>query len=163
MNNSSDSSISNITIQQSDASFISLNGITGTTNNTKHFNMTRITYKDCHIQNSKDLIEFGNLESQQDIQFIIDDLQYTNMTFVAQSNLFIFHQQLLNQVVIKNSLFNNIRSGVILIEAANKQTLEFETKVKFDNTTFTNIAANFGSLLLVNEGGNLEITQSLVL
>ena len=107
------------------------------------------------------MIKFGNLESQQDIQFIIDDFQYTNMTFNDQTNLFLFQQQLLNQVVIKNSLFSDIKSGVIFVEAANKQTLEIETKVKFENVSFANVAANFGSLLLINEGSNVEITDSL--
>ena len=159
LDNASNSSIGNITVLNSQTSFVKFDTITGNNATTKYFEITGIRYKDCHIETSRDLIKFGNLESQQDIKFIIDDFQYTNMTFDDQSNLFLFQQQLLNQIVIKNSLFSSIRSGVILVEAANKQTLEVETKVKFENTTFVDVAANFGSLLLINEGGNVEISD----
>ena len=112
------------------------------------------------METSKDLILFDNVESQEDFNFTIDGLSFNNMTFLKQSNLLFLKQQLLNQLVFKNSNFKDIESGVISIESANKQTLQYETKIKFENTTFTNIAAKYGSLILINEGGNLEISES---
>ena len=161
LDNATDSSIDNITIQNSQTGFIKFDTITGNNTIKKYFSITGITYRDCHIASPRDLIKFGNLESQQDIQFVIDDFIYSNMTFDFQTNLFLFQQQLLNPVVIKNSLLSDIKSGVISVEAANKQALDTETRVKFENTTFINIATNLGSLLLINEGGNVEITDSL--
>ena len=66
--------------------------------------------------------------------------------------------QLSNQLVIENSSFSNITSGIIYIESANKQMLSIPTGVKFVNSTFTLINSQYGSLISINEGGQLIIT-----
>ena len=66
--------------------------------------------------------------------------------------------QLSNQLVIENSSFSNITSGIIYIESANKQMLSIPTGVKFVNSTFTLINSQYGSLISINEGGQLVIT-----
>lgn len=74
--------------------------------------------------------------------------------------MILFQQQLLKQLLIKNSSFTDIESGVIFVEAANKQSLEYETKVAFEDVIFDSIAFKYGSLILNNEGGNIEIYNS---
>ena len=156
----SELSINDIVVETSGVGFLKFNSISGSISTQLNFNMTNIEYRNWYLETSKDLILFDNVESQEDFNFTIDGLGFNNMTFLKQSNLLFLKQQLLNQLVFKNSNFEDIESGVISIESANKQTLQYETKIKFENTTFTNIAAKYGSLILINEGGNLEISES---
>ena len=65
--------------------------------------------------------------------------------------------QLLNQLIVQNSLFTNITAGIIYIESANKQKLDTPTKVKIINSTFSSINSQYGSLISMNKGGYLEV------
>ena len=108
---------------------------------------------------NKNLLLFGNLESQQNIAFTLDSFQYSNITFATQGNIMMLQHQLLNQLIVQNSLFTNITAGIIYIESANKQKLDTPTKVKFINSTFSSINSQYGSLISMNKGGYLEILR----
>ena len=156
----SDSKISNITIQNSIISFIDFYTIIGSPNQTINFIISDIYYENWVIQNQLDLISFGSLQTQEDISFTIDSINFSNVTFLKYGNLLSFQQQIANILLLQNSNFRNVVSAFIYIEAANKKNLNVTTKVRISNTTFTSISAQYGSLIQVNEGGYLEINQS---
>lgn len=160
LNNALDSLIQDVTVESSSIGFLKFGLISGTPSEQIEFLLSGITYKNWEFSQPKDLIYFRNLETRQNIIFAFDDLEFRNIFFTSQGNLLKFNQQILNQLVIKNSVFEDIRAGVIYIESANKQTLEYETKIKLENVTFNDIDPNTGSLLIINEGGNLEIRDS---
>lgn len=156
----SDSLINNITIQNSVIGFVDFYTIVGSTDVAINFVVSDIVYENCVIPNQLDLISFGSLQTQQDIYFTIDNIRFSNVTFVKYGNMLNFQQQISNILVFKNSHFENVVSAFVYIEAANKQDLSVSTKVRIYNTTFTNIDAQYGSLIEVNEGGYLEVDQS---
>ena len=160
LTSASDSKISNITIQNSVIGFIDFYTIVGSPNQTINFIISNIYYENWVIQNQLDLISFGSLQTQKDISFKIDNINFSNVTFLKYGNLLSFQQQITNILLLQNSNFKNVVSAFIYIEAANKQNLNVTTKVRISNTTFTNISSQYGSLIEVNEGGYLEINQS---
>ena len=160
LTSASDSKISNITIQNSVIGFIDFYTIVGSPNQTINFIISDIYYENWVIQNQLNLISFGSLQTQKDISFKIDNINFSNVTFLKYGNLLSFQQQITNILLLQNSNFQNLVSAFIYIEAANKQNLNITTKVRISNTTFTNINAQYGSLIQVNEGGYLEIDKS---
>ena len=160
LTSASDSLISNITIQNSVIGFVDFYTIVGSPNQTINFIISDIYYENWVIQNQIDLISFGSLQTQEDISFTIDSINFSNVTFLKYGNLLSFQQQIANILLLQNSNFQNVVSAFIYIEAANKQNLNVTTKVRISNTTFTNISAQYGSIIQVNEGGYLEIDQS---
>ena len=65
-----------------------------------------------------------------------------------------------NKITISGWKISEISGGEILIQAANTNNLALSTGVKFSSWTFTNIDANYGSLLRINEGAKVEIEES---
>ena len=151
--------IQNISIQSSSIGFINLNSIIGTLTAPISFNLINIYYSNCYFTTNRDLIKFGNLESNEDLQFTIENIQFSNITFTKEGNLLAFEQQMLNKLIIRNSVFTDIISGFIHLEAANKQNSKVFTEVTIYNSTFVSIDSKYGSLITLNEGGILNITN----
>ena len=157
LDSANNSTIKNMTIENSEIGLINFSSLSGTSSNNISFILSGVTYKNSNFNSKKNLLLFGNLESQQNITFVLDSFQYSNITFSTQGNIMMLEHQLLNQLIVQNSLFTNITSGIIYIESANKQKLDTPTKVKFINSTFSSINSQYGSLISMNEGGYLEI------
>ena len=158
LSSANNSTIQNVTIDNSEVGFIEFSTISGSTSSSLSFTLSNIVYQNWYFKSQKNLIVYGNLESQQDVSFVINNVKYNNITFLTQGNIMKLEHQLLNQLVIENSSFSNITSGIIYIKSANKQMLSIPTGVKFVNSTFTLINSQYGSLISINEGGQLVIT-----
>ena len=152
--------IKNATIENSEIGFLLFSSITGTASQTVTFSIEDINYQNCYFVNQKNLIEFKQMESQQDISFVFDNNMFNNVTFVKRGNLFLLQHQILNPVVLQNSKFTEVTSGTIYLESANKQSSNFSTRVMISNVTFASIDTNFVSLISVNEGSIIEIEDS---
>ena len=157
LGSSENSLINNIYVKNSSIALINFNSIIGTTTVPIAFVMQDIFYSNWYFAITRNLIQFGNLESTQDIQFSINNIQFNNLTFNKQGNMLIWMQQLPQKLILENSLFTDIVMGYIHIEASNKQNTDIYTEVLILNSTFNLIDAQFGSLITVNEGGRLEI------
>ena len=108
----------------------------------------------------RNLIEFSGMQTSQNFTFIFDTMTFRNVTFFKRGAMFLFQQLMTNQVVLMNSVFSDITSGFIQIEAANKQSVGMNTRVLISNCSFSSIDANFVSLIQVNELGELAIEHS---
>ena len=161
LTSASNSLVDNITVSDSKLGFIYFNTISGKTASAINFTISNINYKDWIIQSELDLISFGNIETQEDISFTMNNIQFNNVTFQKYGNLLSFKQQINKVLLLENSYFQNVVSAFIYIKVADKQNLNVTTKIRIYNTTFTNIDAQYGSLIEVNEGGYLEIDQSV--
>jgi hypothetical protein len=159
LNGAENSFISNIHVTNSEIDLILLSSISGTTTESISFTFTNITYENSTIDNIRDLIDFGGVESQQDFTFIIQDCAFTNIAFSKRGSMISFTHQLTNSLVLKNTVVQNITSGMIYIESGNRLYPE-TTKVTMQNMTFSSIEANFVSLISVFEGSELTIEDS---
>ena len=149
--------IKNISVQSSSIAFINFNSIVGTTSTPMSFTLQDIYYSNWYFAIHRNLIQFGNLESTENIQFLINNIQFNNIIFNKQGNMLVLMQQLKQKMLLQNSNFTNIQSGYIHIEASNKQNINILTEIQIVNSSFSLIDAEYGSLLTLNEGGRLEI------
>jgi hypothetical protein len=108
----------------------------------------------------KDLIDLSSIETQEDIYFTINNLTFHDLSFTLGGNLIKFGSQMKNPLVIVNSIVTNIKGGSIHLEALNKQDLSTTAKMKLQNFTTQAINAEYGSLIVVKEGSELEIRDS---
>jgi hypothetical protein len=159
LDSAENSFISNVYVTNSEIDLILFSSISGTTTESISFTFTNITYENSTIDNIRDFINFGGMESQQDITFIIQDCAFSNIAFANRGYLISFTHQLANSLVLKNTVIQNITSGMIYIESGNKLLSE-TTKVTMQNMTFTSIEANYISLISVYEGSELTIEDS---
>ena len=117
-------------------------------------------YENCIIQFYNDLIVFGDMENQIDLNIIFTNITFSNLIFEQGGNMLYFQQQLKNPVSFQNTLFSNITGGSITIESANKQRLDLPTKVVFQNLTANLLNGVYYSFINVLTGGVLEIADS---
>ena len=127
---------------------------------TKYFNISNILYDSSIIQFYNDLIKFGNMENQIDLNIIFTNITFSNLIFEQGGNMLYFQQQLKNSISFQNIFFSNITGGSITIESANKQRLDLPTKVVFKNLTANLLNGVFYSFINVLTGGVLEIADS---
>lgn len=157
LTHSEDSVISDIVIESSTISFLEFTSLTGSLSNSIVMSISSITFSNMDLDLSLSLISFGNMESEEEISFTFSNLKFSNITFGIQGELLSFEHQLTSDIIVENSVFENIVSGEIYIESANKQNKALSSRVYFLNNTFSNIYSSYGSLMVVNEGGYVTI------
>ena len=159
--NSSNSTISNISVNSSSISFLEFNSVTGTLVNPITFLISNIAFSNWEIATTINMVSFGNLETSENITYTFSNISFNNIQFSNKGNLMMFqHQFKNNQIVVSSSSFSNIVGGGISVEAGNKNNLAISTKVKFQNCTFINNNMNYNSLMTINEGGVVQIDAS---
>ena len=156
LNSASNSSISNITIESSKISFLEFASISGTPNQPVELQISQIVYQNCNYDLSLSLISFGNLETYENISYTFDNIKFENITFAYNGKIMEFKHQLYNDIIVQNSIFNDLVGWEIYVQAAN-QNSDILTRVNFKNSNFTNIDANYNSLMAINEGAYVTI------
>ena len=158
--NALNSTINNISVQSS-ISFLEFNSLTGSLTSPLTFAISNIAFSNWSIANSISIISFGNLETSEDITYTFQNITFNNIWFSNKGDLMKFqHQFVKNQIYVSSSTFTNIFGGDIYVEAGNKNNLSIPTKVSLQNCIFSNINTAYNSLILVYEGGDVEIDSS---
>ena len=160
LSNAANSVIKGITVQSSTISFLEFNSIQGSLYQPVSIMFTNMIFRDCAFDVNIDIVKFGNLETQENITFGFSGMYFSNMTFSGSGSLLKFQHQLLNEITVRNSNFTSIQGGELHVEAANKQNLGSPTKVRLSNCKFSDIDANYDSLMRANEGAVVNIEHS---
>jgi hypothetical protein len=159
LDSAENSFITNIHVTNSEIDLILLSSVSGVTSESISLIFTNINYENSTIDGIRDLIIFRGIQSLQDFTFIIQDCIFSNVAFANKGSIFSFTHQLANSLILKNTVFQNITSGMIFIESDNKQN-PVTTKVTMQNMTFSSIETNYISLISVFEGSELTIEDS---
>ena len=72
--------------------------------------------KDIEVNHHIDLITFGPLYSEENVQFIMQNVSFNNLNFKKNSNIIYLIQQTRKPFILQNSNFQNIIGGRLLIE-----------------------------------------------
>ena len=151
------SAMRNISVSNSKVNFLSAIDIDGEVTETVYMNITNLVYSDCYFENKENLLSFSRLETDQDFRVFIDQLVFTNLTFTHGGKLFELRQQFIHPVVFTNLRLYSIIGGQLHLESANKNDLSRKTRVLIQNSEFQMIDSNYGSIIELNEGAQLEI------
>ena len=125
----------NIYASISRINFIKLENVIGLTPVPIYLNFTNGTFKDWESAFKESLITFSNIISQEELYITLEQLTFSNMTFLQGGNCLNFGHQMITQILLNNVVFTGIDSGSIYLKSYN-QNVGFETKVLITNGLF---------------------------
>ena len=152
--------ISQISMSSSSVSLLDLSNIYNPQITGKSVTISNISYTDSVIQYDDDLIVIEGIETSSDFKITIDNITFTNITFVRSGHLAFFRQQTAQTLVVTNSYFANNSGSSVHIEAYNKNNLTLTTKMMFVNMTVLNSSGDADSSLTVSTGATISIYNS---
>ena len=150
----------NTYIEQSTVGLIELSNIESTESLSADFIISNFTYIDSYFEFSKDLINFGSIETQNDFAIKLSGITMQNITFVRTGNLLVLGHQTSTTLTINDVHFTQLVNGRILIQSKNLQNTNLSSKVSMTNITANSISGASNSFIAINEGGVLSITDS---
>ena len=148
-------------IEQSTVGLIELSNIESTQTLSASISLSNLTYVNSYFEFPQDLVSFINIETSNDLSIKIDDLNMQNITFVRTGNLLVLGHQTSSTLKINNAYFENVNGARILIRSSNLQNTNLLTKVRMTNITASSISGSSNSFITINEGGRLQISDSL--
>ena len=152
--------ITNTYLEQSNVGLIELSNIENSEALSASFTIYNLTYVDSYFEFSQDLVSFTNIETSNNFMITLSDLNMKNITFARSGNLLVLGHQTNSILEISNAYFENINGAQILIQSSNLQNTNLLTKVSMTNITAKSISGSLNSLITINEGGILRITNS---
>lgn len=115
------STIQNIQISNSEIGFILFDSLTGVTSEDHSFVLRNISYSDSFFLNIRELFKFSGMQTDQNFKVIFEDNLFKNITFVNQGSLLMLAQQLKDELIIRNTVVEDVVSGMIEIEPINNK------------------------------------------
>ena len=155
------SSISEVTVTESNIALLQLGSVSEETSQYVSLTLSNIAYTDSQFEVSTSLIDLQAGETDQDFTILGENIMFENLGFTLGGNLINFQSQMANQAVLSNVAISNITNGNIYVDAFNPQNRDLPSKLRFSNMTVDQVNVQYSSLILVNEGAELEIWESL--
>ena len=146
--------------EQSTVGLIELSNIESSDALSASFTLNNLTYVDSYFEFSQDLVSFTGIETSNNFSITLNDFNIQNITFVRTGNLMVLGHQTSTTLEVTNAYFQNVKGAQILIESSNLQNSDLLTKVSMTNMTASSISGSSNSLITVNEGGRLHLSDS---
>ena len=156
LNSTQDSIISDVSITNSEVSIIKFGSTVNKPPASKNIIIQNINYLNSNIQASRSLIDTSNIKSNESVSFAFINIIFSNVSFVTIGNLFLLKHHIPVSISIINSSFTNLTSSVITVDSLGSENISLNTKISFDNWTFSNINTKFGSM--INTENNAVVT-----
>jgi predicted outer membrane repeat protein len=153
-------SITNISIDNVDANFISIGNTINTPSSQVSITIDSLSFTNTDFTTVRSLIQTGGIEVEDYLSISFKNLIFSDLSFKNRGNLMYFEHQISSSLSISNLTVTDVISGWILIESLNKQNTELLTKVLISNSKFDSINDKFTSLIILKEGARLEVTNS---
>ena len=96
-----------VTATNCSVSFLHLFSVSGHTVTTKIVRFEHITIKDASFLTRNDLLTFGPLYTEEDVDIHINDILLENLHFTKRANMIHLKQQTLDPFILENSIFRN--------------------------------------------------------
>ena len=160
LTSSDNSAIQNIDVSNSTIGFFTLGGVAESPAETRLLTVSNVAYTNSNFTNSVTLINIEDVQTTEDFIISATNLEFNTLSFTLGGYLINMQSQMTNRFVIADSSASNIIGGSIKAEAFNKQDTSVTSKLTLSNFTTTSINAQYGSFMILNEGGELLIENS---
>ena len=147
-------------IEKSTVGVLELSNIESSETLSASFTISNLTYADSYFEFSQDLVSLTSIETRNNFSIAFDSLHMQNITFTRTGNLLVLSHQTSNSLKISNSYFRNVSGAQILIHSTNLQNTQLLSRVSMTNVTASSISGSSNSLIAINEGGRLQISDS---
>ena len=155
-------SLSNIKVSNSSVSFIKISNSLQSESINQHITIKQLEYSNCSFNSYDSLIATESVISSATFLMTFSELNFKNINFKLGGDLFLLKHQSNEDLVIRNSVFNNISFGGFKISSFYNTNSSNKTLVNVSNSTFNNIDAYFKSLFELKVGGELKINNSSI-
>jgi hypothetical protein len=122
----------------------------------KTFKFQNILFQDLYLEDQIDLINTEEFKYDYDVKIEYDNLTFINVHYVGSGNLMNLQHHLSQQVIIKNSHFSNITSGIQIGSPATQST-SLLTQVLIINSSFSAFSSPLTSFISAYKGSIVEI------
>ena len=160
LTSSDNSAIQNIDVSNSTIGFFTLGGVAESPAETRLLTVSNVAYTNSNFTNSVTLMNIEGVQTTEDFIISATNLEFNTLSFTLGGYLINMQSQMTNSFVIADSSASNIIGGSIKAEAFNKQDTSVTSKLTLSNFTTTSINAQYGSFMILNEGGELLIENS---
>ena len=157
---SDNSTIQNIDVSNSTIGLFTIDGVTESPKETRLLTVSNIAYTNSNFVNAVTLMNIEGVQTTEDFMISATNLEFNTLSFTLGGYLINMQSQMTNSFVIDDSSASNIIGGSIKAEAFNKQDTSVTSKLTLSNFTTTAINAQYGSFMILNEGGELTIENS---
>ena len=157
---SENSVIKNIDVSNSITNLFTLGGVSDVPPEARILTISNVTYSNSNFINPVTLINIEGVQTNEDFKIDANNLQFSTLSFKLGGYLINMQSQMANSFTITDSLASNIIGGSIKVEAFNKQDSSIRAKLALSNFTTEAINAEYGSFMILNEGGELTIDNS---
>ena len=152
--------ISDTYVEESSVGLIELSQIESSAPLSVDFTISNLTYVDSLIEFPQDLVSFINIETSNDFRIILSDISMSNITFERTGNLLRLGHQTQTILSIINANFYDLSGAQVSIKSSNLQNSDLKTKVIATNINATSSSSTSSSLINIQEGGELMISDS---
>ena len=149
--------ITNIVMENSSVTFLHLASFYGSTSAMKYILFDQITLQNTIFENYNDLIIFGPLYTQDDIDIHFNDWIFDNLHFKNLANILHLRQQTLDSFNIENCTFTNLIGGRILVEPLTISTTSVFSQLSLANITVSNNDFRDSTFIVLKEHCRLQI------
>ena len=160
LNSQNTIAIDNVTFVNSSMNFVSFGAFANTPPTAKQLSITNFAYTDSFIETQRKLITTEGVELNGDLVFAFENITFSNVSFYTVGSLISFGHQLPNSLQITGLTLTNIVAGRLHVESTNQQNTELLTQVSISDSTFDSINDQFSSLIITEQGGRLNVTNS---
>ena len=160
LNSGFDLAINNVSITHSNISFIQFGTILNTPPTTKFLYLSNFSYSNSFINANNKLISTEGIEVDGDFNIVMSAITFNNVSFDTVGTLISFGHQLPNSVQVIGLVMTNIVAGILHVQSTNQQLTDLLTFVLIQNSVFDSINDQFSSLIIVEQGGRLNVTNS---
>ena len=157
---SENSVIKNIDVSNSITNLFTLGGVSDVPPEARILTISNVTYSNSNFINPVTLINIEGVQTNEDFKIDANNLQFSTLSFKLGGYLINMQSQMANSFTITDSSASNIIGGSIKVEAFNKQDSSIRAKLALSNFTTEAINAEYGSFMILNEGGELTIDNS---
>ena len=160
LSSSDNSTIQNIDVSNSTIGFFTLGSVAESPAETRTLTVSNVAYTNSNFINPVTLMNIEGVQTTEDFIISATNLEFNTLSFTLGGYLINMQSQMTDSFVIADSSASNIIGGSIKAEAFNKQDTSITSKVTLSNFTTTSINAQYGSFMILNEGGELIIENS---
>ncbi|CAI2366740.1 unnamed protein product [Moneuplotes crassus] len=155
----SETILEDISFDNADISFINVKTITSV-NAESNIVVNNLAVMNTYFQTSRSIISTHGFEVPTNCHLVFENFTASNISFKTKGELFNFKHYLLNPVVIRNSVFEDLSSASIVMNVIRPSNSSMSSKVRFESCQFTKIQNPQRSFIDSPSNGYFEIASS---
>jgi hypothetical protein len=157
LSNNQNSTIKNVTAEDSSISFLAFHKFVGSTTASSYFTISDVSISNNVYTSYSDVFDVKEFEYSNDGYLVIENLLFKNITFNLLGSAMKFSQHMKNAIIVDSLMIKNSSGAQVVTNAVDRSLQDFKVKVKFTNFTASDNESKFSTLIRVQFGSEIDI------